>query len=73
MPCTITGSLEGDRLMHAEERLREHQLSTQLLCSLLGYYERAYDAPCVEGFLGNVPGLPEWWAKHKAQDAKGGK
>ena len=71
MPCTITGSFEGDRALFAEEDLEKAQKKnlklTQFLCETCQILENM-------GYKGFVnPKLEKWWKKHKNQDGKRGK
>jgi hypothetical protein len=61
MPCTITGSPEGDRLLYANEDILR---LTQMLCASLKRLEK-----------NNIPVPKEclqWWNKHKKVDQKNG-
>lgn len=66
MPCTITGSLDGDRIYALEqdrEKLREEILDlTQMLCAVCKRCEKE-GAPIPKR-------VKAWWKKHKAQDEK---
>lgn len=67
MPCTRTGSLDGDRILSLEEDIESVQKEalalTQMLCAVC---KRCEDQ--------SVP-IPKraaaWWRKHKAQDNGG--
>jgi hypothetical protein len=60
MPCTYTGSLDGDRIMGLEEALDE---MTELACSAFAVLEK-------QGLLGEMTfSQRKWWRVHKAADA----
>jgi len=61
MPCTYTGSLEGDALLGAREELDE---LTRLLCEAMTVIE--YQIP--KGHISDE--LWAWWKHHKAADKK---
>lgn len=78
MPCTYTGSLEGDRILALEERIDGLTDVTNMLCSFCEVYEEMYNRSytdrydnCYRGpsLIDSVDGLREWWEKHKAKDA----
>lgn len=60
MPCTYTGSLDGDRILGLEEALDE---MTELACAAFTVLEK-------QGLLGEMTFTQrKWWRKHKAADA----
>lgn len=67
MPCYMTGSLEGDLAMHAEDAQEEAQEATRAACELLKYLR-----DCHVGF--SVPSLTKatqrWIRKHEKIDRK---
>jgi len=66
MPCTQTGSLDGDRILGLEEDIEEVQANalklTQMLCAMCKRCEE-YGVPIPKK-------VSPWWRKHKAQDRK---
>ncbi len=67
MPCTMTGSIEGDRAWSAEVSAERAQAEitklTQLLCSLCKTVE---DDTCVD-----IPDeVEKWWRAHQEVDRK---
>lgn len=69
MPCTITGSLEGDAALYAREaadKLRADLLKrTQQLCTAC----KALEANGIA--VPSDDGLDTWWEEHKRSDAAG--
>ena len=72
MPCTYTGSLEGDRLLAAKEALDQRE---RYLCAVVRQLQR--DVISVEDFLQraaeNADGIERseilnWWDAHRAAD-----
>ena len=68
MPCTFTGSLEGDRALayqeHADDLAKQITKLTQLLCKTLTIVE-AHDG------LEYLPkDVNKWWVSHKKVDAR---
>ena len=75
MPCTLTGSFEGDRALVSETNVT---YLTQLLCgacTLLEANNIDMGGVVVEG-LGNddlvqgAPSLDKWWKDHKKMDRR---
>lgn len=67
MPCTYTGSLEGDRALDAQEYAEELEASrdemTALACAAFQVLEK-------QGLLGEMTfHQRKWWRSHKAADA----
>jgi hypothetical protein len=81
MPCTITGTLEGDRELFAKEEiagleksLRKSQAErlklTQMLCWMCREYGHVPKPGTGKQYCTLPPDIREWWEKHKKQDAK---
>lgn len=74
MPCTFTGSFEGDKVMSLREDLDE---LTQLLCSIGKTIEKYSDAPDHEPAFMDIklfsPKVRKWLKEHKKLDSKKGK
>jgi hypothetical protein len=68
MPCTYTGSLEGDARLAASEALAKKTSTltkvTQMLCATCTKAEKAGRLDLLS------PKTQVWWKKHKKQDAK---
>lgn len=63
MPCYVTGSLAGDRLLEIEETRLELTKLTRIACKL---------AKELEAHNIKMPkGTQTWWTKHKKIDRKG--
>lgn len=63
MPCTVTGSLEGDRALAHSEAQEEATKVTQLLCKLCKIVENS------DGLI--LPrDVSKWWESHKKIDAQ---
>lgn len=60
MPCTLTGSIEGDRALSAQEAEAEVTKLARMLCSVMRMLERDGDK------LSNE--VLSWWKQHKKQD-----
>jgi hypothetical protein len=64
MPCTRTGSLDGDHILSLEEDLESVQAEalslTQMLCAVC--------RRCEERGVPIPKSAAAWWRKHKAQD-----
>lgn len=73
MPCTYTGSIEGDRRMAEEEdrqKLGKIITSlTQMICGIMDYIENKGLVTDVSE-LYEVDGLEQFWEKHKKLDAE---
>ncbi len=60
MPCTMTGSLEGDRALFYQE---ESERLTRIACEMAQWLEASGD-------LGKCSTeTRKWWKEHKAWDA----
>jgi hypothetical protein len=60
MPCTFTGTLEGDAALRAREELDRQ---TDRLCRMCRRIEAlGHDLTTID------PDVAEWWAKHKKED-----
>lgn len=72
MPCTYTGSVEGDRAYDAELRQaqfkQETDLVTRLLCFVTYRFEKTNPAT-YKALLQENKELREWVTKHEAVDA----
>lgn len=75
MPCTYTGSLEGDRALAAEEALSKKVSSltkvTQFLCYVLEKLEESKSTSVkivTDTLLKENDELNTWWKKHKERD-----
>jgi hypothetical protein len=66
MPCTQTGSLEGDRALAYDNANRALTETVQMLCHTLGIVEKYY--PDIISEL--LPETQDWWEAHKEQDAE---
>jgi hypothetical protein len=71
MPCTQTGSIEGDRRLAAEETVQEineeNTRLTQMLCQACRIIEDEFG----EEYSDKMPEvLKEWWEQHKKIDAQ---
>lgn len=78
MPCTYTGSLEGDRALGAQkviERQREElDRLARYLCAVCSHLEdnpldtkmELYDAAAAKGIDANE--IHDWWENHKLHD-----
>jgi len=62
MPCTFTGSLEGDRALFLREDLDK---LTSLLCDLCKRLEKKGRSDIIAA----NPRLTKWWKLHKKFDA----
>jgi hypothetical protein len=73
MPCTITGTLEGDRELFANEEIAGLEKSlkksqaerlklTQMLCAMCKMRD--------DGIWEMPPKVREWWTKHQKQDKR---
>lgn len=77
MPCTQTGSLEGDHALALEENIKlinkRNTELTQMLCSVLKIIEKdALDASDLQ--LTDLPkDVQKWWKTHRKIDAKAAK
>jgi hypothetical protein len=71
MPCTFTGSIEGDRAMFASERATE---LVDMLCRMMTIFEEKklqelYASKYNEKLV--IPkDIMEFWTEHKKVDAK---
>jgi hypothetical protein len=63
MPCTFTGSLQGDHLLLTKEALDK---MTDKLCRTC---QKAEDGGWLDQLDDDVK---KWWKKHKREDAKRG-
>lgn len=82
MPCTYTGSLEGDRAHFAEESSKtarkELDRITGYLCAVCNYLEFTYGGSEAESFLTEAAEnkhmksylIADWWQEHKLADLK---
>lgn len=63
MPCTVTGSLEGDAQLAASEVRKEATATTKLLCKACKLLDQFPDM--------KIPvDLQKWWLKHKDVDRR---
>lgn len=77
MPCTYTGSLEGDHIMAMEEELKRKRKKARKVKEELDSLTRMLCRTCeiLEG-LGHVAKIAwpsdvaTWWEKHKSIDEK---
>lgn len=66
MACTLTGSIEGDARLFAEDRAEAKQLElTQLLCKVCKHLDAM-------GVKPRDADVREWWGTHKKQDEAAG-
>lgn len=66
MPCTQTGSLEGDAKLLLEEELRGQTNTVTKLAQMLCTTCKILEKNQIE-----IPkGVRNWWKKHKVQDGK---
>ena len=72
MPCTYTGSFEGDQLFSANEELDR---LTLYLCAVCAHLEKSdlshlilAAGSCADGVSPNE--IHDWWAEHKQADAE---
>lgn len=79
MPCTYTGSIEGDRAHFAKEAL---DLRERMLCAICTQLEKEFGVAVTKEILEDVAeatdGLTKtqissWWKDHKKEDKKKGK
>lgn len=68
MPCTITGSLDGDLILNLQEALEEVRksldLTTRAACEFAGFYYGANTERSPS------PEAAAWWEKHKQEDSR---
>jgi hypothetical protein len=64
MPCTYTGSLEGDARLAADEARTALTNVTAMLCSVCQKAEKAGRPDLLS------PKVASWWKKHKKVDEK---
>lgn len=64
MPCTLTGSLEGDRELSYSEANKNVTKLTDMLCKTLSFVEKMHFNVRIN--LG--PEINRWWVKHKEID-----
>lgn len=64
MPCTYTGSLEGDARLATSEANQKLTEVTQMLCALCTHIEENYE----DDIIGEVPKTNKWWKEHKEVD-----
>lgn len=67
MPCTQTGSLEGDQIMSLKEELSEATKLTQYLCAVMKILEDINPHFVADSLPTEVV---IWWDIHKKIDAK---
>lgn len=73
MPCTQTGSLEGDHALALEEQLSE---VSAMLCAVLTVLEEIEVLKTILGSIdtkqsGVTPRrIKGWWSRHKKEDRK---
>jgi hypothetical protein len=76
MPCTFTGSLEGDRELAAREAL---DVRERMLCAVCSLFELDNGADELDAFLTTAARAAEglekdditkWWKAHKAAEAR---
>lgn len=60
MPCTMTGSEEGDRQLYRSELEKKIAAMNMALCAACGVIEN--------GGLKIPPEIAAWWEAHKAKD-----
>ena len=82
MPCTYTGSLEGDRALLAEESSKtaksELDRITSYLCAVCNYLEFTGSSSEAEEFLAEAAAnkhlpkhsITDWWQDHKLSDLR---
>ena len=72
MPCTFTGSVEGDRAydaqMRAEAFKKEIDLTTRLLCFVTYRFQKTNPA-VYKALLEENKELKDWTVQHEAADA----
>jgi hypothetical protein len=76
MPCTFTGSFEGDRALAAEEYAaelkKELDLTTRLLCSTMKILHNPSPYPehaqTLRGDVLAIEGMTDWWEEHQKRD-----
>jgi hypothetical protein len=66
MPCTVTGSIEGDRALDAAEARETATKTTQMLCSICEMVEKR-GCPSMSRMPADVKA---WWVEHKKMDAR---
>lgn len=75
MPCTYTGTIEGDRRLAAEE---SRDILERMLCAICTQMEENIGVPFTNTILTLAqermeqgdPDLAKWWKDHKATDTK---
>lgn len=68
MPCTYTGSIEGDRALASSERLTE---VTEMLCRTLTRFEGILNTELNSPLAGVLDDdIVKWWEEHKVIDAR---
>jgi len=69
MPCTYTGSIQGDTILSLQESLEDYKQDldelTRNLCSLCGWL----DDNGIQWVDDNYP-TSLWWERHKAEDVR---
>lgn len=71
MPCTVTGTLEGDARLEAFEATREAARVTRYLCHVLGKVEDAsVEIPDLWESV-TTPNIQKYWHEHKESDRIG--
>lgn len=77
MPCTYTGSLEGDREMAMRESLDARE---RMLCALcrrleteLGAAEAGRIMAAAERMADGSAPIVDWWVRHREADAAAGR
>ena len=72
MPCTYTGSVEGDRAYDAQMRAQtfkqEIDKATRLLCFVMHRFEKV-NPSVYKGLLKENKELQDWVTQHEAVDA----
>jgi hypothetical protein len=75
MPCTQTGSLEGDHILALQEQIKENKHVAAMLCGVMTVLEKHPEM--AERVLSEfdekeagfrVVQLKDWWEEHKRRD-----
>lgn len=76
MPCTQTGSLEGDRALAAQEAIDKRE---RMLCGMCSMIEKEVGVPTMEAFLEAIgeqtdglkkKDIVKWWRAHKKAEGR---
>ena len=67
MPCTLTGSVDGDKALFAGKRVTQ---ITDMLCRVLTKIERDYKVETPDWNRYVAKDITEFWKEHKLTDAE---